>query len=1068
MTIISKQIQKEFTRETLNLQLKRITMAIYAAMVLVPLFNILDLFVFPEQQMFFLKLRLLSVAFLGAGVFLIKSRENFVKRYLFEFTFVSTLVVSIPITIMIMFYGGHESPYYAGLILVIFCTSLLMPWSIVQGCIVFGTIYAGYLGSIVLFDDISNVSILLNNNFFLLSCIVFSIVSLYIHQNYRKNEFLSRIKLRKANDAIKTAYDQLEHFDKLKTNFFSNVSHEIRTPLTLIMGPLQDLLVEPLVQASSKIQRHLRIMLKNAATLHQLLSDLLDFSKLESGKASLNLEVMDLPAHIREIVSSFTLMADSKGITISFQSKCEIPLLKYDSYKIERVLYNLLSNAVKFTPSGGAVVVGLEKEGDDLKISVKDTGIGILPEEQEMIFDRFRQADEGSKRQHGGTGIGLSLVKEFTKLHGGVVRVDNGPGKGSVFTVSLPYNSLKTAEKRDERFDEKMSELHHKPQVIAPPALEQLTNAITFVDKKTQSAQTERAAGQTSAEQTSARLKILVIEDNSDMVDYIISIISPYFEVITSANGHDGYKAACDLKPDLILSDWMMPLKSGIEVCKEIKSNKETAHVPFVLLTSKAEMEAKIDALRSGADDYLTKPFDKIELLARIVNLLKNSVLEALLHKENIFLAYYDTLTKLPNHRLFSDRLIQTLAQAGRYKQQVAIAFLNLDRFKNINETLGYATGDLLLQAIAERLQNCLRKEDSLARRGGDEFLAMFLGTSKVQDISKIAQEILKNVSETHYPLNGHNVLLTASIGLSIYPTDSKDSEVLLKNADIAMNRAKEEGGNTFQFYRKDMNKQALEILELETNLRRALQNKEFLVYYQPKVDLNNGHITGTEALVRWKHRDWGLVSPSKFIPLAEDIGLVSDINEWVLYAACRQNKAWQAAGLPPIQVAVNLSSQQFTKQNLIDLSCRVLKETELDIKFLEFEVTESSAMQNIDTTSDILRKLKEKGVSISIDDFGTGYSSLSYLRTFPVHTVKIDQSFIRDMIREPESRSIVIAIVAMVHSLGLKVIAEGVEEEEQLAFLRSINCDAIQGYFFSRPLPAAELGNLLAEGKCL
>ncbi|MDR4508241.1 MAG: EAL domain-containing protein [Candidatus Brocadiaceae bacterium] len=1060
MILNSKQFQEEYAQETLALQLRGITIGNYTAMVCLPLFNVLDFFLIPGQQVFFLELRLLSTAILGAGILFAKIRVDFVKRHLFAFTYFSAIITTIPIIVMIKFYKGHESPYYVGLILIITCTSLIIPWSIVQGGIVYGTIYAGYLGCIFIFDDIIHWSLFINNNFFLSSFILFSLLSLYIQEINRKKEFLTRIELRKANITIKSAYDKLEQLDKLKTNFFSNVSHEIRTPLTLIMGPLQNLLVEPVVQANSKVQQHLKIMLKNAKILYQLLSDLLDFSKLESGKASLSLEVMSLTAQIHEIISSFASAAENKKITIFFKNECNIPLLQYDPYKMERVLYNLLSNAIKFTPSGGEIIVNLKKEEGDLKISVKDTGIGIQPEEQKRIFDRFCQADEGSKRQHGGTGIGLSLVKEFTELHGGTVRVDSEPGKGSVFTVKLPYESLIIPEKRNNDSDVRVTEFLHKPQMVVSPSFEKQNKEIMPIEKKTPSVQSRR--------QAFTRQQILVIEDNSDIADYINSILSPYFTVITAENGQEGYETACNLKPDLILSDWMMPLKTGVEVCREVKDNKELARIPFVLLTSKAETEAKVDALESGADDYLTKPFDKKELLARIANLLKSRDFEIQLQKKNIFLAHYDTLTKLPNRRLFINHLTQSLSQARFAKQQVAIAYIHLDRFAIFNKTLGYAAGDLILQAVAEHLTKCARAEDFLARLEGGDFIVMFLGDSKVENIDKIIQNIIRNVTEMHYSLNGHKVTLTTSIGLSIFPTDGEDSEILLNGANIALNRAKEEGGNTYRFYKEEMNKQLMERFVLETHLRRALQKGEFLVYYQPKVDIRKGCIIGAEALVRWKHQEWGLLNPSKFIPLAEELGLVSKINEWVLLTACKQNKAWQQAGLPPIQVSVNLSSQQFSEENLIAYSERVLKATDLDIKYLDFEVTESSAMKNAHQACAILHKLKTMGASISIDDFGTGYSSLSYLQGFPIHTVKIDQSFIRDMNKSRESKSIVIAIVAMVHSLGLKVVAEGVEDEEQLAFLRSINCDAIQGYLFSQPIPAVKFGNLLAGGKCL
>lgn len=637
MKIIPKQFRKEYVQENLNLQLNGITMGIYAAIVLVPLFNILDFLVFPEQQMFFLKLRLLCTALLGVGIFLIKVQEDFVKRYMFVFTFVATMIVSISIIIMIMFYEGHESPYYVGLILVITGSSLLMPWSIVQGGIVYGTIYAGYMGSIFSFDYITNWPLFFSNNFFMLSFIIYSLFSLYAHQISRKNEFLSRIELRKANDTIKIAYEEIKNLDELKTKFFINISHDIRTPLTLIMVPLQNLLDGTIAHANDKVKQHLRSILKNAEILHMLLDNLLDFSKLEAGKANLELGVMDLNIHIHNIVTSFTSMAESKGITIFFKSESKIPVLRYDSNKVERVIYNLLSNAIKFTPKGGTVSVGLKKIDDDLRILIKDTGIGIRTEDQKKIFDRFYQVDENNKRYYGGTGIGLTLVKEFIELHGGKVWVESKQGNGSVFTISLPYNSLKTTETMKDVPCLEEIDFQHKPKSAIKPTLEKSTDPIMLKEEIFQSDQTEKQASQ--------RQKILVIEDSSDIADYITIILSPYFEVITSANGEDGYKMACDKLPDLILSDWMMPLKTGIEVCKEVKNNKELAHIPFVLLTGRVVIDAKDGALESGADDYIIKPFNRKELLARIANLLKNRELEAKLQKENIFLSDYDRHT---------------------------------------------------------------------------------------------------------------------------------------------------------------------------------------------------------------------------------------------------------------------------------------------------------------------------------------------------------------------------------------------------------------------------------------
>ncbi|MAG37524.1 MAG: hypothetical protein CL878_14910 [Dehalococcoidia bacterium] len=428
------------------------------------------------------------------------------------------------------------------------------------------------------------------------------------------------------------------------------------------------------------------------------------------------------------------------------------------------------------------------------------------------------------------------------------------------------------------------------------------------------------------------------------------------------------------------------------------------------------------------------------------------------------FMAYHDPLTKLPNRALFNDRLGMALTQARRNGEMLAVMLLDLDRFKTINDTLGHPVGDKLLQVVGERLAGCLREGDTIARLGGDEFLLLLTSMAHTEDAAKVGRRIFNSLEQT-VRFDDQELYIAASIGVSVYPTDGEDTETLLKNADAAMYRAKEHRGNNYQFYTPAMNATALELLSLETDLRRAVEREELVVYYQPQLDLATGRVTGAEALVRWRHPKQGLVAPFKFIPLAEETGLIAPIGEWVLRTAAAQSKAWQDAHLAPIRVAVNLSALQFRDKSLMQRVALMLDTGGLDPGHLELEMTESAVMEDMETTITILHDLKKLGLHISVDDFGTGYSSLAYLKRLPIDMLKIDRSFVRDLEEDREDEAIVTAIIAMAHNLGMEVIAEGVETEGQLAFLRSQQCDMMQGYLFSPPVPTEEMTTLLREG---
>jgi diguanylate cyclase (GGDEF)-like protein/PAS domain S-box-containing protein len=435
---------------------------------------------------------------------------------------------------------------------------------------------------------------------------------------------------------------------------------------------------------------------------------------------------------------------------------------------------------------------------------------------------------------------------------------------------------------------------------------------------------------------------------------------------------------------------------------------------------------------------------------------------ERLIHQAN-----YDGLTELPNRGLYYDRLKQALNQAQRRKGSVGVLFIDLDRFKNVNDTLGHELGDQLLKQVSGRLTQCIRAGDTVGRLGGDEFAIVLSEIAKAQDSGLVAQKVIDTLAKP-FQLDGTEVFVTASIGIATYPDDSKDGDTLVKNADAAMLRAKGLGKNTYQFHVAEMNVRALERLQLETDLRRALERKELLLHFQPKASLASGEIIGCEALLRWRHPDKGIVSPAEFIPLLEDSGLIVPVGEWVIHAACEQIRAWQQAGIAPVPIAVNLSPKQFQHQDICAVVDKALSEYAVDARFLEVEITESTAMQNAEDAIVTLRKLKTHRVQIAIDDFGTGYSSLSYLKRLPIDFLKLDRSFVTGLPDNADDASITRAVITMAHSLNLKVIAEGVETKEQLAFLASNGCDEMQGYYFSRPLPAPECTQFLRERRKL
>ncbi|MCL1475922.1 putative bifunctional diguanylate cyclase/phosphodiesterase [Argonema antarcticum] len=584
--------------------------------------------------------------------------------------------------------------------------------------------------------------------------------------------------------------------------------------------------------------------------------------------------------------------------------------------------------------------------------------------------------------------------------------------------------------------------------------------------------------------------KILVIEDEAAIRDNILELLeTENYEGIGAANGSIGIHLAQEHTPDLILCDVRMPKIDGHGVLEALRHDPITAAIPFIFLTAQADKTDLRQGMELGADDYLTKPCTSEELLRAIASRLKKqatvtgSYTAALKQASQQLnhLNYYDRLTNLPNRQLLQERFNKALQRdilrqrnpqlvqpEVNDEQFLPILYLSLDRFSRINETLGHSSSDSLIKAIARRLQNCLDSNDTIAHLSLEHFAILLTTINQKKGIGDFAQTILDVLSKPFLLKNGNEIFITASIGISLYPHNGNNIEKLLQNAHKAMNHAKNLGGNNYEFYASKFSLGASDRLALESSLSYALEREELQVYYQPQVNLQTGKIVGAEALLRWNHPERGLVSPAKFIPLAEETSLIIPIGEWVLKTACQQMKRWQNLGVPSLRVAVNLSARQFNQANLRFMVYQTLMETGLEPQYLELELTENIFLENVEIGAIRLIAFKAIGVQIAIDDFGTGYSSLSYLQHLPFDVLKIDQCFIRHINENAKNQAIVTAIIQMAHQMNLKVIAEGVETEAELAFLRQHQCNEIQGYLFSRPLSVEAFEKLLKTDKNL
>ena len=485
-----------------------------------------------------------------------------------------------------------------------------------------------------------------------------------------------------------------------------------------------------------------------------------------------------------------------------------------------------------------------------------------------------------------------------------------------------------------------------------------------------------------------------------------------------------------------------------------IRQNKTVGFTPNCILVRRDGSEAAIE-------DSAAPIHDRRGHVTGAVIVFHDVSATRALSARMSYLAQHDSLTDLPNRTLLRDRLMQSMSLAQRHRQKLAVLYLDVDRFKHINDSLGHGIGDRVLQSVAQRLLTCVRTSDTVSRHGGDEFVILLADAAHAQDAIVSAEKILLALAAPHL-IEQHDLSITASIGIAVYPDDGTDAETLMKHADFAMLHAKDSGRNNFQFFKPEMNVRAIERQSLESGLRHALEQQQFVLHYQPKIDLGTGTIVGAEALIRWRHPQRGLITPSHFIPVAEESGFIAPISRWVIREGCRQARAWQDAGLAPMRIAINTSAVDLRAKDFAATVGTILAETGLEPRYLELEFTEKFLMQDSKATTTVLKQLKEMGVHLALDDFGTGYSSLSYLKRFPIDTLKIDQSFVRDLTTDTDDASIVRAVIGMGESLRMLVVAEGVETREQLNFLREHACPEAQGFYFSHPVVAEEFSQLM------
>ena len=546
---------------------------------------------------------------------------------------------------------------------------------------------------------------------------------------------------------------------------------------------------------------------------------------------------------------------------------------------------------------------------------------------------------------------------------------------------------------------------------------------------------------------------VVILADDDPSIRLMVRHVleSEDFDIVEASDGLEAIKAVEKHNPALILLDAVMPGIDGFTTCQQIKDNGH-ADIPVMMITGLDDDASVERAYEVGAIDFITKPIKWAVLKHRV----KSVVAKVIAERKVQLLAYRDTLTSLPNRLLFADRLEQSIIRAERSRKSMALMLVDIDDFKLINDSFGHEAGDKLIKAVGQLISRSIRRADTIARLGGDEFAVIIEDIHSPEDAISIADN-LTTILEHNVRLDDQETYTSASIGIAVYPDDGKDARTILKNADTAMFRAKENGRHCFQFYKPELSVSAMERLDLEISLKAAFENDEFLVHYQPVIDIDKNEIVGVEALLRWQHPDKGMIQPADFVPTLENSGLIIALGEWMVWSVCKQIHVWQDAGLKDQNVSINLAARQFKEQDLLTLFTLAIADNNIEGSSLSVEVTESTLIDNVGEVESTLKKLRKMGIKVMLDDFGTGYASLAYLKDFPVDVVKIDREFISGIPDNQDDSAFVDAIAGLTRGLKLDLLAEGVETESQLNVLKSIGCHYGQGYFWSKALPGDE-----------
>ncbi|MGQ9427101.1 EAL domain-containing protein [Gilvimarinus sp. F26214L] len=841
----------------------------------------------------------------------------------------------------------------------------------------------------------------------------------------------------------------------------ATLSHELRTPLNGVVGML-DLL------GSTTLDSEQRQYLSEARTasdeLLLLIDEVLDFAQLDAGKGTVHCEPYRPREIVEGIVSLLGRLAREKGLELSFQVEQDVPrLLLGDGRRVRRVLINLVGNAIKFTDRGGVTLrfaaadYGHDSPAPKLMISVEDTGIGIPEESRQRIFEPYVQANRHSNRSFGGSGLGLAICRRLVQKMDGDIGVQSEVGLGSRFWFTLPL--IPASEEADtggtvpglESSPPTSPEGHipqgHIPQGDIPqgesPEHQELRNGASD------------AEGEVTLN-SQPPTHILVVDDDQSSRMIMRGVLErDGYRVSQASDGQEALDYCRSSMPDLILMDALMPIMDGFTACENILALRADTHPTILMITALQDEGTLERAFAAGAADFIHKPINITVLRQRVSQVLRASDVDRHIHQ----LAHFDHLTALPNRMHFVERGSNLLAHAARHAKGAALLFLDLDRFKIINETQGHDLGDRLLKSLAQRLKTCVRDTDLVARLSGDEFTVILSDIHHSADVAAVARKILAAMLEP-FVVAEQQIHVSTSIGITLFPDNGESIAELMRQADAAMFRAKARGGNCFEFYQRGMELEITRQAELESQIHRALERNEFELYYQPQVELQSGRLSGLEALIRWQHPQRGLVNPQEFIPIAEKAGLIGKIGDWVIREGCRQLRRWLDAELRPVPVAVNVSGGELADSVLLEKVRAALKEFRIPAHLLKLEITEDTLASSSEQTTGYLHALRNLGITLAIDDFGTGYSSLSYLKLFPVDTLKIDRSFVKDIPEDANSAAIISGIIALGHSLRLTVVAEGVETAAQRQFLRREGCDIMQGYLLSKPLPVKEVEN--------